>query len=351
MSTDTAVFILAGGAGERFWPLSRSATPKHLLRLFSEQTLLEETVRRFSGLTDPERIFVLTQADLVESCRKVTEELLSPGQIIGEPARRDTAPAAALATALARNVDARSVALFPADARIANVDTFRHQFLEALEVLSEAGGFLTFGVPPTGPSTAFGYLKLGETLNREGTDSVVRRVERFVEKPDADTARSYLAEGGYTWNAGMFFWSPETFLSETQRLAPELARFVTDFPRGDFQEFLEKRFPVLPRISIDYAVMEQARPMVSMEARFDWDDVGSWTALPTHLGSDADGNTLRGSTLSHRSEKNIVLSTGRTVALCGVRDLVVVETGDAVLVCHRDAVQEVKNLPLPDHLQ
>jgi mannose-1-phosphate guanylyltransferase len=169
-------------------------------------------------------------------------------------------------------------------------------------------------------------------------------VKRFVEKPDAATAQRYVASGDFAWNAGMFFWNVGTFLREADANAPELATFIRDFPTGDFTGYLAQRFPVLPKISVDYAIMEKARTVETLLASFDWDDVGLWTALPKHLKTDAAANATRGAVVVADAANNIAVSNGRTIALCGVKDLVVVETADAVLVCHRDAVQNIKKI-------
>ena len=176
---------------------------------------------------------------------------------------------------------------------------------------------------------------------------------RFVEKPNAETARGYLASGRYAWNGGIFVWHVQTFLAEAARSAPELEAFIQDFPKADPAAFLARRFAMLPRISVDYAIMEKATAVATVVAEFDWDDVGAWNALRAHLKSDPAGNAVRGSVVSTDSSGNIAVSTGRTIALCGVKDLVVVETADAVLVCHRDAVQDLKKLQplLPEELR
>lgn len=332
------IFILAGGSGERFWPLSRSRTPKHLLRLLGEQTLLEATVRRVEGLVPWERVFVLTNASQADA---VCAELpfLPARNILLEPAKRDTAPACALATGLARARDPEAIcALLPADAMIHDRQAFQEQLADGARLAAAHDAFVTFSVPPTYPSTGFGYLHLGEEA--EGAWKVLR----FVEKPDLVTAEEYVKSGNYGWNAGLFLWKADVFLHEAERLVPALGKFVREFPAGDPTTYLETCFGHLPKISVDFAIMEQATQVLAIKALYDWDDVGSWTALPGHLGHDESGNTLRGEVVSLDSKNNIVISGGRTVALCGVEDLVVVETADAVLVCHRDAVQEIKKL-------
>jgi mannose-1-phosphate guanylyltransferase len=338
------VCIMAGGSGERFWPMSRQRTPKHLLKLFSDRTLVEETVRRLDGVVPRENIYVLTNEVQLPGTRAAIP-FLKPEQIIAEPAKRDTAPAAALATGLvkARNPDA-VLALLPADSLIEDGATAARQLAAALARGATTDAMLTFAIKPSHPATGFGYLEMAEELPHTAGGGVCRRVQRFVEKPDLATAEAYVASGNYAWNAGVFVWRVAAFLAEADRHAPALAAFVRDFPAGDPTAYLAERFPALPKISVDYAIMEKAARVETILAEYDWDDVGTWTALPSHLPKDAAGNTVRGSVRVLDATHNIALSNGRTIALVGVSDLVVVETADAVLVCHRDAVQEIKKL-------
>lgn len=346
--------IMAGGSGERFWPMSRASVPKHLLKLFSERTLLEETVRRIEGVVPKENIFVLTSEVQLAGSRAALAGLVPPEQVIAEPAKRDTAPAAALATALvrARAGEAATLALLPADAFIADHQTFRMQLELAMIDAAAGGRIITFGVKPTYPSTGFGYLEVGPESGRHLGKFPIRKVNRFVEKPDLTTAERYLEDGIYLWNAGIFVWNVATFLQEAEHSARELAVFIREFPKADWSGFLAQRFPLLHKTSVDYAIMEKSHRVETLMARFDWDDVGMWTAVPKHLPTDAAGNTVRGAVVTERATNNIAVSTGRTIALCGVKDLVVVETADAILVCHRDAVQDIKKLTakLPQEL-
>jgi mannose-1-phosphate guanylyltransferase len=347
--TDNSHFyacIMAGGSGERFWPMSRASVPKHLLKLFSERTLLEETVRRIGGVVRRENIFVLTNEVQLAGSRAALAGLVPPEQIVAEPAKRDTAPAAALATALvrARAGEAATLALLPADAFITNLETFRTQLGAAMIDAATRDSIITFGVKPTYPSTGFGYLEVGPESGRHLGTFPIRKVTRFVEKPDLTTAERYLEDGIYLWNAGIFVWNVATFLMEAEHSAPALAAFIREFPRSDWTDFLAQRFPLLHKTSVDYAIMEKSHRVETLLARFDWDDVGLWTALPKHLPADAAGNTVRGKIVACDATNNIAVSNGRLIALCGVKDLVVVETADAILVCHRDAVQEIKRL-------
>jgi mannose-1-phosphate guanylyltransferase len=354
MNNNLHVFIMAGGSGERFWPASRVGTPKHLLRLLGEQTLLEQTVRRFEGVVPWERICVLTNTAQVVATKEAVP-FLPDANIIAEPAKRDTAPAAALATGLAvsRNKDA-VVALFPADAMIHDTAAFQQQLKEAVAFVSKDPSILTFSITPTHPSTGFGYLQLGGKI--AGWESAgPHQVEKFVEKPDAVRAKQYFEGGSHGWNAGMFVWQAATFINECRKQQAELENFIKDFPKDGSPEsvndYLGEAFPKLPKISVDYAIMENAASVVAYKAAFDWDDVGSWTALPNHLGKDERDNTIKGSVVVLDSHRNIVVSQGRTVAICGVQDLVVIETKDAILVCHRNAVENIKKLPLPIELK
>jgi mannose-1-phosphate guanylyltransferase len=342
--------IMAGGSGERFWPMSRASAPKHLLRLFSERTLLEETILRLKGVIAERNIWILTNKAQVPLIRKALPRF-PRGQIIAEPSKRDTAPAAAIATGLVRARDPHGVvALLPADALIKDTKRFGLQLDQVLRWAAgsakeaPAGNLFTFAIPPTYPATGFGYLELGGPLAKGSEGSRLLRVKRFVEKPDAATARGYLKSKRFAWNAGMFVWSVDRFLSEVDRSAPALAAFVRDFPAGNPAGYLARRFHALPKISVDYAVLEKATSVATVVAEFDWDDVGAWTALPTHHAADASGNVSRGAVVSVGTKNTIAVSNGRVIALCGLSDLVVVETHDAVLVCHRDSVQDIKKL-------
>ncbi len=345
--------IMAGGSGERFWPLSRTATPKHLLKLFSDRTLLEEAVARLEGLAPADHTFVLTNAAQLEATRRALPSL-PPGQIVAEPAKRDTAPAAALATALAyRENPTAVVILLPADHVIAEAETFRRNLRDAAHAASDTGAIVTLAIGPSWACTGFGYLELGEELPPGAEATPLRRVRRFVEKPDEATAAAYLASGNYAWNAGMFLWRADAFLAEAERSQTDLAAFIRDFPRGDFAPYLADRFPPLTKISVDYAIMEKAREVIAARAQFPWDDVGSWNAVRAHIPADACGNAVRGPAITLDASDNIAFSSGRLIALCGVRDLIVVDSGDAILVCHRDRDQEVKKLlaKLPEALK
>jgi mannose-1-phosphate guanylyltransferase len=324
--------------------MSRIKKPKHLVPLLSEITLLEETVKRVETALPSEQIFVLTNGAQIEGCHAVLPHLKAH-QFIAEPAKRDTAPACALGTALVRSLDPEAVVVFlPADALIKDAATFGAQLKQASELAAKYDSIVTFGIRPDHASTRFGYLEAGAALPETTAACPFFKVDRFVEKPVAKDAETYFASGKYFWNAGIFLWKTSTFLHEAKRSKPELAKFIEAFPKKDAGAYIAKHFPELPKISVDYAIMEKAERVMMAEARFDWDDMGSWTALPAHLDTDAEGNSLRGAVATHGSKNNIAISTRRMIALCGVSDLIVVETEDAILVCHRDAAEQIKHL-------
>ena len=347
MASPFLLFIMAGGSGERFWPLSRKAKPKHLLRLVSSKTLLEETVLRLKPLVQkPSDLLILTNHEQVPGVRKALPRF-PKASLIPEPAKRDTAPAAALATALAlrRQSDA-ILALLPADAVIGRHPIFRTQLAAAARAAAVSPSFVTLGIQPSYPATGFGYLHLGGKTLAGVKGGPFLHVKRFVEKPSQAKAKGYLRSGQYAWNAGIFVWKASTFLTEARRQQPALARFIENFPRkGNYSAYLKREFPKLPKISVDYAIMEGARSVLALRAAFPWDDVGSWTALPAHLPTDKHGNTFRGPVLSMESRNSLALAEGgRPIALLGTENLVVVDTKDALLVCPKNKVQQVKQL-------
>ena len=341
------LFIMAGGSGERFWPLSRKAKPKHLLKLVSSKTLLEETVLRLKPLAPrPSNLLILTNHEQIPGIRKALPRF-PKSSLIPEPAKRDTAPAAALATALALRTHPDAIlALLPADAVIGKAPTFRAQLAAAARAAAASPSFVTLGIRPSFPATGFGYLHLGQKTLRSLRGGPFLRVRRFVEKPSLAKAKTFLKSRQYAWNAGIFVWKASTFLAEARRQQPALARFIERFPkRGSYSSYLKREFPKLPKISVDYAMMEGAKSVLAIQAAFPWDDVGSWSALPAHLPTDKQGNTYRGQVLSLESRNTLALAHGgRPIALLGTENLVVVDTPDALLVCPKDRVQEVKKL-------
>ncbi|HET9418264.1 MAG TPA: sugar phosphate nucleotidyltransferase [Chthoniobacterales bacterium] len=349
--------ILAGGSGQRFWPLSRRARPKQLLQLVTKRALLEETVARLDGLVPRERILVLTNVEQADAVRELLSDFPKEN-ILAEPAKRDTAAAVALGAGwVAARDHGATMLVLPADHLIANRAAFHETLSLAAEAAAQMGELVVIGVKPTWPCPGYGYIEHGEAVRfQNGADKgAVHRVVRFREKPNVDLAESFLRKGNFRWNAGMFVWSVPTVLSEFNRHAPELADFISQLRApGRFEKVLGERFAKLPRISFDYAIMEKADRVLVVEASFDWDDIGSWQAVANYFKRDIDGNAANCPLVALESTHNIIFAEDETtVALLGVHDFIVVRTGDAVLVCHRHDVEKIKNLvtKLPPELQ
>ena len=357
MSNPIYALILAGGSGERFWPLSRRARPKQLLRLVAEETLLEQTVARLDGLVPPERLLILTNVEQEAAVRALLPNLPKEN-IVAEPAKRDTAAAVALGAGwVAVRDHSATMIVLPADHVIKDTTAFQKTLTTAAAAAEETGALVTIGVKPTWACPGFGYIEQGEAvrLRNVAPEAAVHHVVRFREKPNADLAESFLRKGNFRWNAGMFVWSVPSVLSEFNRHTPELASFISQVRAQDnFEKTVRERFTKLPIISFDYAIMEKAERVLVVEATFDWDDVGSWRAVAKYFKSDGEGNAANCEITTLDSTNNLVFNPdGTTIALLGVHNLIIVRTPDAVLICHRHQAEKIKNLvgKLPEALQ
>lgn len=347
--------IMAGGGGERLWPVSTPERPKQFVRLFGGKALLRHAVDRLEGLVPPERVFIVTsrllEAASAEACPTLPRE-----NIVGEPCRRDTAAAAALACGLVAARDPDGVALLlTADHIIGGEDVFRRTLADAAAVAANEDCIVTIGIEPDYPATGYGYIEAGEALGGAGTAAAdvatpFWRARRFVEKPDAATAKRYLDHGGFYWNSGMFAWSARTMAAAVRVFAPALEPLLSAPAdagpgAGALSARLDALYPSLPKISVDYAIMERHRNVVMARGAFDWDDVGSWTAAAKFLPRDDSGNAVVGRVHALDSRGNVVVADdGREIALLGVEGLVVVQHGDATLVCTKERAQDLKAL-------
>ncbi len=338
--------ILSGGTGSRLWPLSRAALPKQFLPLVSEHTLFQETLIRlkdFPGMAAP--LVVCNH----EHRFLVAEQLLSihatPLLQILEPLGRNTAPAAAVAAFSAQAKDAQAIMLvLPADHLIQDIPGFHAAIRAALE-LAQQDRLVTFGITPNEPATGFGYIERGDAL---GTDGHGFSVAHFVEKPTLEKAEEFLASGKFFWNSGMFVFKADVYLSELQRCRPDIYQAAQQAWQHsthdlDFCRLDEKAFAACPSDSIDYAVMEHTQAAAMVTVDIGWSDIGSWSSLSEVSTKDARGNALRGDVYARETINCYVRAEGRMVATIGVRDLVIVETADAVLVMHKDFSQDVKH--------
>ena len=343
--------ILAGGTGTRFWPLSRKSRPKQLLALEGDQTLLRATFERLQPLVPPAAVWVCTTANLAEAVRRELPEV-PPGQILLEPEGRNTAPAIGWSVRSMPEAARRgAVAVLPADHRVGDPAAFRDVLGRAARrVEEEEDRVMTLGVTPRWAETGYGYLELDEASEPDG----LRRVRRFVEKPDAENAARFLEAGNYLWNAGIFVFRGTTLLTLLERHEPELARGLEEIAAVSTPDRLAELYGRLPANSIDYAVMEKLDAISTFPLDCGWSDLGSWEALyevltaadnAGHAGhADNEGNARRGDTLAVDSRGNLLFSDAGTVAVVGVQDLVVVRTGDTVLVCPRERSQDVRKL-------
>lgn len=351
------VLILAGGSGERFWPLSRRSRPKQLLSLLSKESLLEATIARLEGLVPPENILILTNADQEAGVRAVCANLPAEN-IVAEPAKRDTAAAIALGAGwIACRAPGATMIVLPADHLIRDAAGFQTTLRTVAAAAEQTSDLVTIGIKPTWACPGFGYIELGESvhINNVPTSPTVSNVVRFREKPNPELAEAFFRQGNFRWNAGMFIWSIQAIFGALRRFQPQLGEFVGKLHGDhDFASLLRDEFPRLPKVSIDYAVMEKATRVLVVEASFDWDDVGSWTAIAKYLEKDGAENRANSPLSTIESANNIVYSEPiKHVALLGVNDLIVVQTADALLICNRHDAERLKELvaKVPAELQ
>jgi mannose-1-phosphate guanylyltransferase len=345
---DLVVVIMAGGIGTRFWPLSTDRKPKQFLKLFEARSLLQKSFDR-GYFVPPERILVLTNVDFVGLVREQLPDI--PEQnVVGEPFRRDTAAAVCLGALLCQKRFGNPVIItLTADHLIEPVEVFRRTVLSAARLVRESGALYTLGIQPTYPATGYGYLEVGpQVADDRGIEHY--QVLSFKEKPDLPTAEFYLQSGNFYWNSGMFVWTADAVLKEMEAHLPHhmesLSEAVTYDGTPEWPAALSKGFESLAAISVDFGVMEKAKKVRCVAARFSWTDVGGWLALRDYLPRDEDGNSLRGQVLILDAKENIIFCEDpeETVMLVGVDDLVIVRSGKKTLLVHKDRTEEIKKL-------
>jgi mannose-1-phosphate guanylyltransferase len=338
--------IMAGGSGTRLWPLSREAHPKQALRLVGEQSMFQHAVDRLSPLFAPEQVFVVTRAAHAEQLHAQAPQLPAENFIV-EPEGRGTAPAIGLAAIhLYRRDPGAVMAVLTADHFISNAGRFR-QVLAAGENVAQAGHLVTLGIQPSHPSTGFGYIEQGQSLGDAGGFPVFR-VRRFTEKPDTETAARMVAGSDHSWNSGMFIWQVTRILEEFATQMPDfyaqLQEVAAALGSAAYPQVIERIWPQVTKQTIDYGVMERAQDVAVIPVEMGWTDVGSWGSLVDLLPADAAGNILVGSHLDIDTRNTLVFGGQRLVATIGVEDLIIVDAGDALLVCHKDHEQQVKQV-------
>ena len=366
--------ILAGGSGTRFWPLSRETCPKQMLQIVGEDTLIRQTIKRINGLVSPDHIWIVTTEDKAQDIKFHLEPLGSVTkkiQFIKEPTGKNTGPAIGLAAIYLSHLSPESIMIvMPSDHAIPDTEKFISDLRTAIEGAME-GYLVTLGIRPNRPETGYGYIKIDRLSKME--QNGLLKVERFVEKPDLETAKRYISNGGYFWNSGIFVWKTSKILSEIEKHLPELYQTLKEiesllFDSGKLNR-LEKpnkpdklnksnkpndresrsalcalRYASLESISIDYGIMERSPNVLVVPATFEWSDLGSWTALDEMMKKDDAGNIVKGNTVDIGSENSTIFAGERLVATIGLKDMVVVDTPDATLVTPKERVQEVRNI-------
>jgi mannose-1-phosphate guanylyltransferase len=350
----THAIILAGGRGTRFWPRSRTRTPKQLLNIVGKTTMLEQTVARLRLILPADHIWSVTNSEQAAALRKQLP-VAARRRVLTEPVGRNTAAAIALAAIHVRHAakgDAL-LAVLPADHYIARPELYREIMRTAFQVAQEPERMVVLGIPPTRPETGFGYVeRMGEPLQVNGYP--VYAVRRFTEKPQLEIARQYIASGNYQWNAGMFFWRVSTFLEALKKFLPKtydaLEALSTHIGKRTYDAALNRIFRKLENISVDYAVLERATReegpsrVFVIPAEIGWSDIGSWAAVYELVATQPDENVFAGDGQALDATGNFLWSPDKFVAAIGVRDLVVVDTPDALLICPREEAQDVSKI-------
>ena len=339
--------ILAGGRGTRFWPSSRRSRAKQVLNFFGERTLIQQTVDRLKPLLPPERIWIMTnhhlRAEIIKQLPEVPKH-----QILAEPAQRNTAPAIGLAAQIISSIDPDAVmGVFPADHVITKPREYVRLLRPAFKAASD-GKIAVIGIEPRWAETGYGYIEFGSKPAKSAGAAAALPVRRFREKPNLKTAEKFVALGNFYWNAGMFFWKTSVLLENLRVFQPKTASLLASLPPIKSRQFapkLEAIFPMCENISIDYAVLERAKNVVGVPAGdIGWNDVGSWNAVYELHKRDANGNALESASIVEASTGNYVQAHKKLVALLGVKDLIVVDTPDALLIADRNRAQEVGDI-------
>lgn len=335
--------IMAGGRGTRFWPLSRLETPKQFISIIGDQTFFQHTLNRLEGVIAPDQQWVVGSVSQ-ESLLKPAAKGIPNTHLLLEPEGRNTAPCIAWAAYELLQEDPEAImAVLPSDHMIQNIPGFQQTLQKAVAVVEKSPDQLvTIGIPPTFPHTGYGYIHAKEDAQIENAFSVIQ----FKEKPDQKTAEGYIQTGEFFWNSGMFIWKAATLLAALETHLPELSQLLPTLKGiGHDPPALKTAFRKLPSISIDYGLLEKTPETIRMiPAEFDWSDVGSWSTIPNYFPKDENENTLIGTTLTHNSHHNLVMSKNKVVTLCNVDHLAVVETDDALLVMDIRKDQDIKQI-------
>lgn len=344
----TTAVIMAGGKGERFWPKSRKSLPKQFLSLTDDgKTMIQLTVERLKKLVDIDNVYIVTNKDyknlVLEQIKGIPEE-----NILLEPVAKNTAPCIGLAAMhIKKKYNDAVMIVLPSDHLIKYNEIYMDTLKVAIEVAEEDGNLLTIGITPSYPETGYGYINFGRDEDDIKRNNIYR-VKRFVEKPNLETAKEYLASGKYLWNSGMFVWKSSTILNNFRELLPEifegLEKIYETIGTAEEEIILHQEFSKFQSESIDYGIMERAGNIYTIPGSFGWDDVGSWLALERINRTNDDGNVIKGNVITIDSKKSIIQGQDKLIATIGIEDLIVIDTDDALLIAKKDSTQEVKKV-------
>ena len=341
--------IMAGGVGSRFWPSSKERTPKQLLKIFGEKTMIQDTIERLEGIVEFENIFIVTNKVQKPEILKLLPDLPSEN-IIEEPFGRNTAACIGLSAIILKSKSPDAVMItLPADHLIRDINSFQKTIKDAVDFAYESKGLVTIGITPTRPETGYGYIQIDEREIKEN----IYKVYTFAEKPNYATAVRFLESGDFSWNSGMFIWRVDTILEEMRIHLPDLyeglVKIEKDINSPDFEKTLINVYGQLRNISIDYGIMEKTNRVYLTKGNFIWSDVGSWEEVYQLSDKDDDGNAVKGNAFTDMTIDTLIYSPNKFTAAIGVENLIIVNTDDAVLVCRRDHSQEVRKVV--DHLK
>ncbi|HPQ39788.1 MAG TPA: mannose-1-phosphate guanylyltransferase [bacterium] len=338
------VVIMAGGRGTRFWPRSRAHRPKQFLSIVGDESMIRQTYLRVAGLVPPERVLIVSSYSLIGPVKEHIPEVPRENLLL-EPVGRNTAPCIAWASEVIHRRDPGAVAaILASDHAIEPVQAFQAQLVAAVRLARQSDRIVTLGIPPDRPETGFGYLQMGQTLG-DVNDLSYSEVLRFIEKPDRLTAERYLSEGGYLWNSGMFVFTVRKMLEEMEIHQPDILEGILEIVEcGNTPGILDRVFPELPSVSIDFGIMERTSGILGMPVSFDWSDVGNWQTMYHHVPADENGNHPRGPSMLEDCRRVLTWSSERLIVGIGLEDVIIVETDDAVLVCRKDKAQAVGDI-------
>lgn len=344
----TTAVVMAGGKGERFWPRSRKSLPKQFLSLTDDgKTMIQLTIERLKSIVNIEDVYIVTNKDyknlVLEQIKGIPEE-----NILLEPKAKNTAPCIGLAAMhIKKKYEDAVMLVLPSDHLIKYNEIYIDTLRAAVEVAEEDSNLITIGITPSYPETGYGYINFGRDEDDIKRNNIYR-VKRFVEKPNLETAKEYLASGRYLWNSGMFVWKSSTILNNFRELLPEtyegLEKIYETIGTDEEDMILEQEFSKFQSESIDYGIMERASNIYTIPGSFGWDDVGSWLALERINRSNDDGNVINGNVITINSKKSIIQAQEKLIATIGVEDLIIIDTKDALLIVNKDSTQDVKKV-------